>query len=183
MAFLQAQEWLPHSARCGWDSNKQRYFPYLDFAGYPTVGCGHLIRRNEDFSEGLTEEQVTALLAADLAPVERAIEEHVVPKLTQNQFDALASFGFNLGIGALDPENNTFLRLLNRGYMDAPTSAAYGLPIWNRVRGKPDANLSHRRAAEVHLWKTPWPEDPIELDAALFDLVALLRDEADPTHA
>lgn len=174
---------MPHSARCGWNEEKQRYFPYRDFAGYRTVGCGHLIRPNEDFSAGLTEEQVTALLAADLAPVERAIEEHVVPALTQNQFDALASFGFNCGVGALDPENCTFLRLLNRGYMDAPTSPGYGLPIWNRVKGKPNANLSRRRAAEVHLWKTPWTDDPIEVDATLFDLMQILRDEDSVAHA
>lgn len=180
VAFVQAQEWVPRSARCGWDG--KRYYVYKDYAGYRTIGCGHLVRPNESFSAGLTEEQVTALLAADLAPVERAIAEHVAPVLEQHQFDALASFGFNCGAGALEPENCTFIRLLNRGYMTAPLQL-YGLPAWNKVHGKADANLSHRRAAECHLWVTPWPDDPVELDAALFDLVALLRESSGTAHA
>ena len=48
----------------------------------------------------ITEAQCDALLAADLAPVEAVIGRVKVP-VTQNEFDALVSLGFNIGIGGL----------------------------------------------------------------------------------
>lgn len=177
VSFIQRMEWVPQTARCGWNSEKQRYFVYKDYKGYPTIGCGHLIRPSEDWSAGLTEQQVTELLATDLGKVERAIEEHIAVPLEQHQYDALISFGFNCGVGALNPENCTFVRMLNRGYYEAPT-AAYGLRVWNHSGGKVDAGLTRRRAAECHVWLYPWPEDAVTLDVALIDLVQLVRDEA-----
>jgi len=164
----------------GW--NGTRYFPYRDYAGYWTIGRGHLIKKGEDFSRGLTPDQMTALLASDLGKVERAIDEHVAVTLQQHRFDALVSFGFNCGVGALDPENCTFIRMLNRGYYDAPI-ASWGLPAWNHSAGKVDANLTRRRAAECHIWSTPWPNEPVAAEAALFDLLKMLREDDDPAHA
>ena len=46
---------------------------YLCPAGYPTVGYGHVVLLGEDFSEGLTEAQATALLAKDVQLVERQV--------------------------------------------------------------------------------------------------------------
>lgn len=188
-AFIAGQEWVPRSVRCGWREGVGKYFPYLDYRGYPTMGKGHLIKKGEDFSNGLDEVGVDALFAKDLEPVERAIEAHVVPVLQQHQFDALVDFGFNEGVGALDPENCTFIRMLNRGYLDAPLDQQTGFVEWCKSRpagGGPlatDPGLLARRRAEAKLWQTPWPDDEIEADAALFDLWTLLREGYDPAHA
>ena len=86
---------------------------YKDALGYPTIGVGHLIRPGEDFSAGITEERADELLTADLAPCEQAIDSLVRVPLTQNKFDALASWLFNCGSGAL--AGSTLLRRLNDG--------------------------------------------------------------------
>lgn len=188
-AFIAGEEWVPRLARCGWHAGVGLYFPYNDYRSYPTMGKGHLIRPGEDFSAGLTDAQVDDLFARDLAPVEHAIDEHVTVVLAQHQFDALVDFGFNEGPGALDPENCTFIRNLNRGYMSAPLDPKTGLVEWSKsrsARGGPlltDAGLLARRRAECHLWSTPWPDDDIEADAALIDLWAVLREGYDAAHA
>ena len=86
---------------------------YKDALGYPTIGVGHLIRPGEDFSAGITEERADELLTADLAPCEQAIGSLVRVPLAQRQIDALASWLFNCGSGAL--AGSTLLRRLNDG--------------------------------------------------------------------
>jgi len=70
---------------------------YEDMAGYPTIGYGHKVSRGESFPDGITREGAEALLQKDVAPIEEALNCIVPPTCTQNQFDALCSFGFNLG--------------------------------------------------------------------------------------
>lgn len=190
-AFIAGEEWVPHTKQCGWDAAKQLYFPYKDYRGYPTIGKGHLIRHGEDFSHGVTEEGIDVLFSMDLAPVEHAIEMFVTValELEQHQFDALVDFGFNVGWHNLNPDNCTFVRNLNRGYMTAPLDPATGFVEWSKSRpagGGPlaeDAGLLARRRAEAHLWSTPWPDDDIESDAQLIDLWAVVREGYDSAHA
>lgn len=89
-----------------------RHEAYRDSVGVWTIGVGHT---GPEVVPGLvwTDEQVAAALHADLAWVEAAINNNVQPDLEQNQFDALASFVFNVGNGAW--LNSTMLRLLNEG--------------------------------------------------------------------
>lgn len=67
---------------------------------------------------------------------------------TQSQYDALVSFAFNVGIGAL--KESTLLRM----HMDADYDGAAGqFARWNRASGKVLAGLTRRRAAEMRLYK------------------------------
>ena len=94
---------------------------YRDAAGLWTIGCGHLIQPGEDFSKGLTTEQVLDLLADDLTRFEAAVNSKVTVELTQNQYDALVSFAFNVGVGAF--QKSTLLKKLNQGlYSEVPVS-------------------------------------------------------------
>ena len=79
-------------------------------AGVWTIGYGH----TDGVTDGMeiTERQATALLKADLIPVEKAVNELGVCK-TQGQFDALVDFAFNLGIEAL--KGSTLLKCIRRG--------------------------------------------------------------------
>lgn len=188
-AFIAGEEWAPRSARCGWDEEKQLYFPYKDYRGFWTMGCGHLVKEGDDFSAGLSEAGVDELFSKDLEPVENAIHRNVTIPLQQHQLDTLVDFGFNEGVGALDPKNCTFIRNLNHGDWAAPLNPVSGLAEWNKSRVHPggplaeDANLSRRRAAECHLWSTPWPEEPEQVQVVLLDLQLILRGELDPAHA
>jgi lysozyme len=120
---------------------------YLDVAGKPTVGYGHLIKAGEDFSGGVTEEQATEVLQKDLTWAENAVTAAVRVPLTQNQFDALVDFTFNLGAGAF--RGSTLLKLVNQSKMD---EAADEFPKWVNAGGKVQPGLVTRRQAERDLW-------------------------------
>ncbi len=122
---------------------------YLDVAGKPTIGYGHLIKAGEDFSNGVTEEQATELLQQDVAWAEQTVNDNVQVPLTQNQFDALVDFTYNLGPKAF--EDSTLLKLVNQGNMDA---AADQFPLWVHAGGVVQPGLVTRRQAEQDLWNS-----------------------------
>jgi lysozyme len=97
----------------------------------------------------ITEAEAEALLREDLARFERAVTGFVTAGLTQNQYDALVSFAFNVGISAL--ERSTLLKRVNaKRFDDVPAEFAK----WNRAAGRPLAGLTRRRAAEAALFKS-----------------------------
>lgn len=132
-----------------WEGCKLRV--YKDAAGLPTIGVGHLLTREElvggKYDDGITEAEAMELLAQDVAPAEKAVSGVKVP-LTQNQFDALVSFVFNVGTGAF--RKSTLLRKLNSGdYAAVPVE----LRKWTRAAGKRVPGLVNRRDNEILLWK------------------------------
>jgi lysozyme len=87
---------------------------YLDAAGLPTIGYGHLLRAGEAemFKNGISPEAGEALLIKDVLFAEQAVLRLIRVPLTDGQFDALVSFTFNLGSGAL--QRSTLRRKINR---------------------------------------------------------------------
>lgn len=83
---------------------------YKDTKGIWTIGVGHT---GPEVVEGLvwTDGQVAAALKDDLDEVEQALSKYVLTPLTQNQFDALASFIFNVGVNAF--RRSTMLKYIN----------------------------------------------------------------------
>ena len=77
--------------------------PYLCPAGYLTVGYGHLVKTQEKerFAAGISEQDAQSMLQVDVGVAERAVLRLITVPLTDAQFDALVSFTFNLGAGAL----------------------------------------------------------------------------------
>lgn len=135
---------------------------YLDSGGEPTIGIGHLLTRSErtsgkiiiqgqavSYQNGLTEQQCWELLDQDLDGAEKAVNEAVTVPLSQNQFDALVSFVFNVGTGAF--RGSTLLKLLNQAqYNQVPAQ----LRRWVRDNGKVVQGLVNRREKEIALWNT-----------------------------
>ena len=66
--------------------------------------------------------------------------------LNQNQFDALVSFTYNLGIGNLS--SSTLAKRLNQGD-DPNTTAIEELPKWIKGGGKTLPGLVKRRNSEI----------------------------------
>lgn len=124
---------------------------YLDPVGIWTIGYGTI----ENVRKGMTvtEEQATNLLLDHLKDVERDVRNVVVVELNQDQFDALVSFVYNLGIGNL--KSSTLLKRLNQGnYQEASNQFLR----WNK--GRVDgvltelSGLTRRRKAEKKLFDT-----------------------------
>lgn len=120
---------------------------YDDIAGLATIGYGHRVLPGESFPGPITEAQAEALLQADVATAEQAVNRLVTVPLTQEQFDALVDFVFNLGPGNF--ASSTLLKDLNAGQMDA---AAQQILIWDHSLGQVNAGLKARREAEFRMF-------------------------------
>jgi len=124
---------------------------YLDAAGLPTIGYGHLLRSGEEemFRRGISHEAAIALLIKDVEASERAVLRLISIPLTDGQFDALVSFTFNLGAGAL--QRSTLRRKVNREE-HADVSAEFMKWVW--AGGRRLKGLIRRRTAEAALYQT-----------------------------
>ena len=118
---------------------------YICPAGYPTIGYGHLVlnEEKEQLATGIDQEQGEELLRLDAQVAERAVLRLITVPLTDGQFDALVSFTFNLGSGAL--QRSTLRRKLNRREY-ASAAGEFGRWVWaggHRLKG-----LVRRRRVE-----------------------------------
>lgn len=146
--------------------------PYRDVVALWTVGVGHLMypeqvnlpnRRNakpgytgqtredfaikfEDFRE-FSMEEVDDILKRDLGRFERGVTRLITAPISQNQFDALVSFSFNLGLGTL--QRSTLRQKVNR--MDYEGAADEFLK-YVMAGGKVFRGLVNRRNDERNLF-------------------------------
>ena len=125
---------------------------YRDPVGVLTIGYGHT---GPDVKPGqkITEAQAEALLRKDVAWAENAVRKNVKVPLTQGQFDALTSFTFNCGAGAL--QKSTLLKKLNAGDY-AGAQAEFGK--WVHGGGKVLPGLVRRRNEEAQMFGNRGPQ-------------------------
>jgi len=113
--------------------------------------CGYGATREVYEDTAWTQEYCEQRLMIDLNEHAEAVHHYVTVPLTQNQYDALTSFIFNLGAGAF--KSSTLLKKLNKSLYDEVPEQ---FMRWNkaRVKGKltPLAGLTRRRAAEAALF-------------------------------
>ena len=122
---------------------------YLCPANKRTVGYGHC---GEDVKQGMviTEKEAENLLKKDLKKFEQGLCKMLNAEelnVTQNQFDALISFAYNLGLSTL--AGSTLWRLFTHGDIQG---AADEFPKWIYAGGKPLEGLKRRRQAERELF-------------------------------
>ena len=110
-----------------------------------TIGYGHT--KNVKEGDRISQDQANCFLMQDLYSVERAIVRLVKVKINQNQFDALCSLIFNIGISAFN--KSTLLAKLNK---DDYVGAAEQFRRWNKVNNVVMAGLVRRRQAEEDLF-------------------------------
>jgi lysozyme len=123
-----------------------RQVAYQDSVGVWTIGYGHTKTAYE--GQLVIKKTCERLLAEDLAEFEEYVDTLVKVPLTQNQFDALVSWTFNLGSGNL--QESTMLRKLNEGdYGSVPAE----MKRWNKAGGEVLKGLVRRREAEAALFK------------------------------
>ena len=121
-----------------------RLTSYQDDAGVWTIGWGHTqgVKPGQTITPEVAESFFLADTHAAVAGVNR-----LVNTATQNQFDALVDFAFNLGVGSL--ESSTLLKIHNAGDFN---SAAGQFGHWIYAGGDIEQGLVRRRAAETALY-------------------------------
>lgn len=113
-----------------------------------TIGYGHT---GPEVHKGMviTQLQADNYLAADLMRFEDGVSALVTRKISDNQFAALVSFAYNLGLGNL--KASTLLKCTNAGNF---ADAALEFGKWTKAAGKVLPGLVKRRAAEAALFST-----------------------------
>ena len=118
---------------------------YLDAVGVWTIGYGHTKTAKKGMT--ITEAEAEKLLVDDLKTAEDEINSHNLP-LKQHQFDALASFVFNVGTGAF--RTSTLLKRIkiDVNHPDIPKQ----LNRWIYGGGKVLSGLVKRRRLEADIY-------------------------------
>lgn len=133
---------------------------YLDSRGLPTIGIGHLLSKSElssgkiwingnivYYKNGLSNPQIYQLLIQDAKTASKAVNTFVKVPLTQNQFDALTSFCFNIGNTAF--KNSTLVKELNaKRYENVPSQ----MRRWKYAGNEISQGLINRREQEIALF-------------------------------
>jgi lysozyme len=126
--------------------------PYLCSAKVPTIGYGNTFYTNGvkvTMSDApITQEKANEMLKVIADSFALKVSKIVPSGLTQNQFNALVSFAFNLGVQALT--NSTLLRLVKINPNDG--NIAKEFLRWNKAGGKVVDGLTKRRIKESSVY-------------------------------
>ena len=145
-----------HLSQRGLDLIKQfeglKLKPYLCPANIATIGFG-----NTYYPDGtkvkLTDPAITSQKAEELLKFlvqsyEKGVDSFCRDDINQNQFDALTSFAYNVGLGNL--QKSTLIKKVNLNPADP--SIRLEFMKWNKGAGKVLAGLTRRRQAEADLY-------------------------------
>jgi lysozyme len=129
-----------------------RASPYKCSAGVPTIGYGATFypggKKVTMTDPAITEEQAVELLANMLVSFEKYVDSYCIDTITQNQFDALVSFAYNLGPANL--KASTLLKKVNINPNDESISLEF--MKWVKAGGKTLKGLVRRREEESKLY-------------------------------
>ena len=125
-----------------------KLFAYQDMIGVWTIGFGHT---GKDVTRGLTitDDQAEVLLLKDLERFESGVSDLLEVDVNENQFSALVSFAYNLGLGNL--ARSGLLKNVNK---EDFKNAANSFLLWNKAGGHVVEGLTRRREEEKELFLT-----------------------------
>jgi lysozyme len=126
--------------------------PYLCPAGVPTIGYGATYYQNGKrvtlHDDAITEQEANDLLKFMLGKYEDAVNRYVQEEINQNQFDALVSFTYNVGMESL--RTSTLLRVLNNNPNNEEIRTQF--MRWTKANGRVLEGLKRRRKIEADLY-------------------------------
>lgn len=123
---------------------------YEDAVGVLTIGYGHTAGVKK--GDVITQKEADDMLNAEVQRFGDQVEKLIHVPINQNQFDAITSLAYNVGIGNLS--KSTLLELVNKKHF---TDAKKEFAKWNKAGGHVLAGLVKRRAKESELFGTPVP--------------------------
>lgn len=130
----------------GWE--KLALSSYQDEGGVWTAGWGHT-GNDVGPNTACSIAQADTWFEEDTSSAVNEVNETITAELTQNQFDALVSFTYNVGDEA--EAKSTLARLCNA---EDFARAAMQFPLWDHVGKNVSAGLLNRRNAEAKLFLT-----------------------------
>jgi lysozyme len=126
--------------------------PYLCSAKVPTIGYGNTYYPNGKKvtlnDAPITKQRAEELLVFIADKFASEVLKLIKSKVTQNQFNALVSFAYNVGVTNLS--KSTLLRLVNINPNDG--NIAKEFLKWNKAGGKVLNGLTNRRIKESALY-------------------------------
>ena len=129
-----------------------RLKPYLCPAKIPTIGYGNTYysdgKRVTLLDKDITKQQAFEMFKEIANRFAKRVDELVITELTQNQFNALVSFAYNVGTGNFS--SSTLLKKVNRNPNDLTIKAEF--LRWNKAGGKVINGLTNRRNEEADLY-------------------------------
>ena len=126
---------------------------YKCSAGVPTIGYGATFYEDGTkvkMTDVITQQRADELLAYHVGLFAAKVKPMIKSAVNDNQFSALVSFAYNVGVGALS--KSTLLKKVNATQKDV--SIAVEFAKWNKAGGKVLKGLESRRAAESALYYT-----------------------------
>lgn len=120
---------------------------YICPAGKATIGYGHVILPSDNFQSFITRKEAEELLKKDLEPRENSLNRFLKVNIKQNQFDALISLIYNIGIENF--RKSTLLKFINDRLFDKVPDQ---FRRWKYVSKVESKGLLRRREAEIKLW-------------------------------
>lgn len=131
----------------------QTVYSYRCSANVPTIGWGNTMWADgTPVADGdeCTLDEANQLFYTEIDEFAEGVARLIKTEITQNMFDALVCFAFNVGLGNL--KNSTLLKVVNAGQFDQVREQ---FMRWNKAGGKELPGLTKRRSAEADLFETP----------------------------
>jgi lysozyme len=129
--------------------------PYLCPAKIPTIGYGNTYyadgKRVTLLDKQITKQEALEMFKEIANKFAKRVDELVKTELTQNQFNALVSFAYNVGTGNF--ASSTLLKKVNKNPNDLTIKAEF--LRWNKANGKVINGLTNRRIEEADLYFLP----------------------------
>ena len=126
--------------------------PYLCPAKIPTIGYGNTYypdgKRVTLLDKDITKQQAFDMFKEVANRFAKRVDELVITELTQNQFNSLVSFAYNVGTGNFS--SSTLLKKVNKNPNDLTLKAEF--LRWNKAGGKVINGLTNRRNEEADLY-------------------------------
>ena len=126
--------------------------PYVCAGGINTIGYGNTYYTNGNKvnlkDPKITPQQAEELLKHSLSTYEKAVDSFCRDDISQSNFDALVSFAYNLGTGAL--QKSTLIKKVNANPKDVTIADEF--LKWNKANGRVLVGLTRRRQAEANLY-------------------------------
>ena len=126
--------------------------PYVCSGGINTIGYGSTYYTNGKkvllSDQPITKQEAEELIKNSLSTYEKAVDSFCRDDISQSQFDALVSFAYNLGTGAL--QKSTLIKKVNANPQDLTIKDEF--LKWNKAGGRALAGLTKRRQAEADLY-------------------------------